>query len=187
MTPLTAVSVLVAALALSGCGNTDKEALRRAYRNGVKDGKITARADARARVHQAKLRGYSEGFETGTLAITPLNVQAGANYVVTYRRSKLLGWELQRALKMPLGQPWQCFGAASCGPLAEPVSSGSDYGYDYSPAPSAPDYEPSYTPSYPPTTDDFGSGSGYVVTCADGTLSDSGGIQGACSHHGGVP
>ena len=28
-------------------------------------------------------------------------------------------------------------------------------------------------------------GSGYQVTCADGTISNSGGIQGACSHHGG--
>ncbi len=44
-------------------------------------------------------------------------------------------------------------------------------------------------PSLPPvsTTDTFGSGNGYPVTCADGTVSDSGGIQGACSHHGGVP
>jgi hypothetical protein len=35
-------------------------------------------------------------------------------------------------------------------------------------------------------TQDYGNGNGYPVTCADGTLSDSGGIQGACSHHGGV-
>jgi hypothetical protein len=37
-----------------------------------------------------------------------------------------------------------------------------------------------------PTTQDFGSGSGSVGVCADGTLSDSVGRQGACSHHGGV-
>lgn len=35
-------------------------------------------------------------------------------------------------------------------------------------------------------TQDYGSGNGYTVVCADGTVSDSGGIQGACSHHGGV-
>jgi hypothetical protein len=35
-------------------------------------------------------------------------------------------------------------------------------------------------------TEDYGSGNGYTVVCADGTLSDSGGVQGACSHHGGV-
>jgi hypothetical protein len=35
-------------------------------------------------------------------------------------------------------------------------------------------------------TEDYGTGNGYSVVCADGTLSDSGGIQGACSHHGGV-
>jgi hypothetical protein len=41
---------------------------------------------------------------------------------------------------------------------------------------------------YPDTgaTEDYGSGNGYPVICADGTLSDSGGIQGACSHHRGV-
>lgn len=37
-----------------------------------------------------------------------------------------------------------------------------------------------------PTTEDFGSGSGTVGLCADGTLSDSIGRPGACSHHGGV-
>src|SRR5262249_26107340 len=35
------------------------------------------------------------------------------------------------------------------------------------------------------TTGDFGSGSGSVGACADGTLSDSIGRPGACSHHGG--
>lgn len=39
---------------------------------------------------------------------------------------------------------------------------------------------------YPPTTEDFGSGRGRVGLCRDGTLSDSIGVQGACSHHGGV-
>ena len=29
-------------------------------------------------------------------------------------------------------------------------------------------------------------GNGYTVYCEDGTVSKSGGIQGACSHHGGV-
>jgi hypothetical protein len=33
---------------------------------------------------------------------------------------------------------------------------------------------------------DLGPGNGYTVTCADGSISHSGGIQGACSHHGGV-
>jgi hypothetical protein len=37
-----------------------------------------------------------------------------------------------------------------------------------------------------PTTEDFGSGSGSVGQCADGTYSDSIGRPGACSHHGGV-
>jgi hypothetical protein len=37
-----------------------------------------------------------------------------------------------------------------------------------------------------PTTRDFGSGSGSVGRCSDGTFSDSIGRPGACSHHGGV-
>ena len=39
--------------------------------------------------------------------------------------------------------------------------------------------------SYPGGTD-LGPGNGYTVTCVDGSISHSGGIQGACSHHGGV-
>jgi hypothetical protein len=61
--------------------------------------------------------------------------------------------------------------------------SSSDPSIDYPPAtPSDPSTD------YPgaPTTEDFGSGSGSVGTCADGTLSDSIGRPGACSHHGGV-
>jgi hypothetical protein len=46
--------------------------------------------------------------------------------------------------------------------------------------------EDSGSSSSAPTTEDFGSGSGSVGVCADGTLSDSVGRQGACSHHGGV-
>jgi hypothetical protein len=42
------------------------------------------------------------------------------------------------------------------------------------------------TPGPAPTTEDFGSGSGSVGLCDDGTLSDSIGRHGACSHHGGV-
>ena len=34
--------------------------------------------------------------------------------------------------------------------------------------------------------DGYLEGNGYQVTCQDGTISMSGGIQGACSHHGGV-
>jgi hypothetical protein len=37
-----------------------------------------------------------------------------------------------------------------------------------------------------PGSNDLGPGNGYAVTCVDGSTSHSGGIQGACSHHGGV-
>ncbi len=44
---------------------------------------------------------------------------------------------------------------------------------------------PGYSPP-PPTTEDFGSGSGSIGFCRDGTVSDSIGRPGACSYHGGV-
>lgn len=57
-------------------------------------------------------------------------------------------------------------------------------------------YDPtSYIGRYDPPADfcsvvscvsDFFSGNGYVVRCNDGVYSKSGGIQGACSQHGGV-
>lgn len=40
--------------------------------------------------------------------------------------------------------------------------------------------------SWAPTTERFGSGRGRIGQCEDGTLSDSIGRSGACSHHGGV-
>jgi hypothetical protein len=36
------------------------------------------------------------------------------------------------------------------------------------------------------TYDTYDGGDGYEVTCADGWVSESGGKQGACSHHGGI-
>jgi hypothetical protein len=51
----------------------------------------------------------------------------------------------------------------------------------------APQAEPQVAPDGPATTGrDLGPGSGYTVTCADGSISHAGGRQGACSHHGGV-
>jgi hypothetical protein len=66
-------------------------------------------------------------------------------------------------------------------------------------SPGEPDYapvEPTDPPPYPQDEPDFcdshdcipnfDNGNGSIVQCADGTYSHSGGIQGACSHHGGV-
>jgi hypothetical protein len=46
--------------------------------------------------------------------------------------------------------------------------------------------DPSVQPPFTYTPRDLGPGDGYTVPCADGSISHSGGIQGACSHHGGV-
>ena len=50
-------------------------------------------------------------------------------------------------------------------------------------------YEPPETSDRPPSRGNipnYENGRGYRVRCADGMYSHSGGIQGACSHHGGV-
>lgn len=63
-----------------------------------------------------------------------------------------------------------------------------DYGTD-DPSDTDPGYEDApddYSTPDSPTTEDFGEGTGSVGPCEDGTLSDSIGRPGACSHHGGV-
>jgi hypothetical protein len=50
------------------------------------------------------------------------------------------------------------------------------YGGDYS----------NPTPTYSNNGADLGPGNGSTVVCADGSISHSGGVPGACSHHGGV-
>jgi hypothetical protein len=66
-------------------------------------------------------------------------------------------------------------------PLEEP---------DYEPVdPAEPDPGAAEDPGFCDTHDcipNFDNGNGSIVQCADGTYSHSGGIQGACSHHGGV-
>lgn len=56
------------------------------------------------------------------------------------------------------------------------------------PLPLPPPMTPVPLPPMPPlvTPVPLPPGSGYTVTCGDGSLSGSGGIRGACSHHGGV-
>jgi len=75
-----------------------------------------------------------------------------------------------------------------------------DLGSSSTPATQTPPVDPAPTVAAPPppapanddfcTTHDcipnFDNGRGSVVQCEDGSFSQSGGIQGACSHHGGV-
>jgi hypothetical protein len=64
-------------------------------------------------------------------------------------------------------------------PSSPPPS--SDYGAPSDSTPSSPDFCDTHDciPNYP-------NGNGSTVQCNDGSFSQSGGIQGACSHHGGV-
>ncbi len=66
---------------------------------------------------------------------------------------------------------------------------GSDSSSGPDEAPPSPPPDPSNDSSFCDTHDcipNYGNGNGDTVQCADGTYSHSGGIQGACSHHGGV-
>ena len=76
--------------------------------------------------------------------------------------------------------PWHQADAGGSSDEASPPSYSAP---DASATPSAPD-----TSSTPPGENipNYDNGNGYRVQCADGTYSHSGGIQGACSHHGGV-
>jgi hypothetical protein len=74
-----------------------------------------------------------------------------------------------------------------------PTAAGSEPGASY--GATSPDSLP-VAPSDPVPSDggptpaneipNYDNGNGYPVQCADGMWSQSGGIQGACSHHGGV-
>jgi hypothetical protein len=77
--------------------------------------------------------------------------------------------------------------------LSHDLGSGSPSGD--APPTYAPPADETSTPSYDGGADfcdthdcipNYDNGNGYTVQCSDGTYSQSGGIQGACSHHGGV-
>jgi hypothetical protein len=72
--------------------------------------------------------------------------------------------------------PWSSGDSSSSASPNSPASSEA-------PARSVPD-----TSSTPPggNIPNYDNGNGYRVQCDDGTYSHSGGIQGACSHHGGI-
>lgn len=191
---------IVAVLFAAGCGESasepDKKALDRAKEQGESSGERVGfqkgRESAIEQVPAARRHGYAEGLRRGrnigTLLTTPENLRSDTNYIVGYRRGSG-GWELNGWLEMPLFTTWRCEDLEGCvriteGPGApyEPYESGEEP-YESGEEPYEP-YEEPYVPG-PPTTENFNEGNGYVVECADGTFSHSGGIQGACSHHGG--
>jgi hypothetical protein len=93
------------------------------------------------------------------------------------------GWRASDNTLVPLDPPRTQANADECAP---PVSDDDD-GY-------APGYGRGGRPLYDPgggtapgqNIPNYENGRGYRVQCNDGTYSRSGGIQGACSHHGGV-
>lgn len=190
---IVVVSALIAAL-VAGCGGSgaDNSALHKAHKRGYSAGVEASRSGADSRVASARRnagtagyhRGYQAGLSRGDWLATPENVVAGTNYIVSFERGSTVPWTLKYYGEMPLGTTWSCSDLSSCEQITSTSTSGSP-SYDYTP----PSYDSGsgYDYSSPGTTENYGSGNGYPVICADGTLSDSGGIQGACSHHGGVP
>jgi hypothetical protein len=84
----------------------------------------------------------------------------------------------------------ECDDAGSPPPTDSPPAT-PDYVPDDSDAPVDPDVpdpgaeDPGFCDSHS-CISNFDNGNGSIVQCEDGTYSHSGGIQGACSHHGGV-
>jgi hypothetical protein len=149
--------VFIAAVLLVGCGES-------------------AKPDTQA-MHQAYERGEQVGRRTTETEIArQVGIAHDRGYRNGLRQGRLQGREAT----------WKeaelVFEELEEGSSEKEVGSSPEYeSPEYSPYEEESEYE-----SGPPTTENFGEGNGYVVECMDGTLSDSGGIQGACSHHGGV-
>lgn len=61
----------------------------------------------------------------------------------------------------------------------------NSWGYDFNPGNLIYNPDPGFCAIFPCIAN-FPNGAGYVVECADGNFSKSGGRQGACSYHGDV-
>lgn len=158
------VSLCGAGLLVSGCGDSgaSEKELDGAYVEGGAAGRADARDDSEWEVEDA----YNNGVEDGEAEAFDLVDEFEEEEAREERR-------FEEELDQELEVEEEEFEAETQAELEEVES---EYGYRY---------EPSYEYGGQPTTEDFWSGNGYVVECQDGTLSDSGGIQGACSHHGG--
>jgi hypothetical protein len=83
----------------------------------------------------------------------------------------------------PVRDASQC--PAPVQPEPPPPDLGETYGSDYPGAHLPPPEAGGFCATHD-CIPNFDEGNGYVVQCEDGTWSQSGGIQGACSYHGGV-
>ena len=85
--------------------------------------------------------------------------------------------------------PLQGDGFRVAGPSTWGIRLASELSSAHPPAPPPPEPPPVESASFcdtHPCIDNFDEGNGYPVQCNDGMWSQSGGIQGACSYHGGV-
>lgn len=159
------VSLCGAGLLVAGCGDSgaSEKELDAAYAEGEAAGRVDARDDSEWEVEDAYNRGVEDGEEEAFDLVDELEAEEA-------REDLRFEEEFDQELEVEEEE-------LEAETQAELEEIESEYGYGS---------EPSYEYGGQPTTEDFGSGNGYVVECQDGTLSDSGGIQGACSHHGGV-
>jgi hypothetical protein len=139
----------------------------------------------------------------GSGAITAYSPKAGRNFQVACARGASrvtcttsddaeIGFSHAAVARYSLSQAKAYVAASDVGdvtfPWEKPDSpGGSD---NVTPSYTTPDATPSVpdTSPTPPGQNipNYDNGRGYRVQCADGTYSHSGGIRGACSHHGGV-
>lgn len=87
------------------------------------------------------------------------------------------------ALGLDLGEPSVTTGGTAGGGITGYAGDSSGYGPRNYSGGGYTNYTPQYTSPYP---GGGSTGGGYRVQCSDGSFSNSGGKQGACSHHGGV-
>jgi len=153
------------------------------------DAGMLAKADAKERdhasalgkdatVHSNCLTTSDSTIRCETLAAVPLSggycgdFTWTAKYVVESHTGAVL---LDSPGDAKSGDPYTCDGSAD----ASPTDPGPTYTPPtYTPPPSSGPNPDNEIPNYP-------NGHGTPVPCADGQWSQSGGIEGACSHHGG--
>ncbi len=201
-----AIGLIVLGVVASGCAShggptaADVKAAHRkgythGYDNGLRQGRVEGRGQERGRIQNIAVAAYKLGLSDGRGgALGYTDFTPGDWYAVRLGRGSghlgitdYLPLDAQQLYAVCPDDPtsicgdsfanFESYAGLPSGDLTSGVSGAHEPDSYLGP----PDY-----PSISGTTEDFGSGNGYVVTCADGTLSDSGGIQGACSYHGGV-
>jgi hypothetical protein len=134
-------------------------------------------------------RTFTTRCSEGTATVTCRTADGG---VVKFRQSAIAAYSDDQAGAFAAAHEVGDSGVVDAATSASSGSSGSSSSDDtYSNPYDSPDttVDPGDDPAFCDTHDcipNYPNGNGSTVQCADGSYSHSGGIQGACSHHGGV-